>query len=338
MAGALRLTFEREPCLEHAAGVEGERHARVVWRAADGRVLGMGTRSVQRLSWEGQPCLVGYLAQLRLAPGVRAPRRLMADGYRLLLGSRRADELPFDFTSVLADNRRARRLLEAGLPGLPRYEPLARYATLTLPVGRARRIPCPSDVELAPASEGDVEGIAACLAEHRGQRSLGACWTADDLRSPVRSRGLAPGDFLLARRAGRLVACAALWDQRAYKQVVVRGYAPWLGRLRPLHNLLAPLLRRARLPAPGGQLSAAFVSHLAVPPDAPELFDALLAGLWNEAGRRGLWWLIAGLSAESRWLPRATRSYPHRRDDSQLYAVGDLAPAGRPCEPDVALL
>lgn len=338
MGGALRLTLEREPSIEHAAAVEGEHHARIVLRDAGDGVLGMGTRSVLRVSWEGQPRHVGYLAQLRLAPGVRAPRRLMAEGYRLLLASRRPAELPFDFTSILADNQQARRLLEAGLPGLPRYAPVARYATLTLPLGRPRRVPCPRGVELAPAGEGDFEEIAAHLAEGRRERSLGACWTAEDLRSPVRSRGLAPGDFLLARRAGGLAACAALWDQRAYKQVVVRGYAPWLTRLRPLHNLLAPLLRRPRLPPVGGQLAAAFVSHVAVPAGAPELFDALLAGLWNEASRRGLAWLMVGLSADSAWLPRVTRSYPHRRSDSVLYAVGEAPPEARPCEPELALL
>ncbi len=339
MAGAIRLTLEREPDLAHAADVEGQRHARVVLRDGGGRVIGMGARSVQRVFWEGRPRRVGYLAQLRLAPGVRVPRRLMAEGYRLLLQARQADELPFDYTSILVHNARARRLLEAGLPGLPRYTPLARFVTLTLPVGgRPRRVAPRAGVELAFGRDEDLPAIAACLDELRQDQPLAACRTADDLRSPVRSRGLSPGDFLLARRGAGLVACAALWDQRAYKQVVVQGYAPWLARLRPVHNLLAPLLGRPALPAPGGQLFTAFVSHVAVPADTPELFDALLAGLWNDAGRRGLPWLLVGLSAESPWLSRVTRAYRHRRDDSELYAVGEPAPQARPCQPELALL
>lgn len=338
MAGAIRLTLEREPDLAHAADVEGERHARIVLRDGAGRVLGMGARSVQTVSWEGRPRRVGYLAQLRLAPGVRLPRRLAAEGYRLLLDARGPDELPFDYTSILAGNARARRLLEAGLPGLPLYTPLARYVTLTLPVGRPRRVAAPAGVELARGRDEDLPAIADCLAARRQDQPLAACWTADELRSPVRSRGLSPGDFLLARRGEELVACAALWDQRAYKQVVVRGYAPWLARLRRVHNLLAPLLGRPALPAPGGRLSTAFVSHVALPADTPGLFDALLAGLWNDAGRRGLPWLLVGLSAESPWLSRVTRAYRHRRDDSQLYAVGEPAPQARPCQPELALL
>lgn len=338
MAGAVRLTLEREPDLGQAAAVEGERHARIVLRDETGRVLGMGARSVQRVFWEGRPRRVGYLAQLRLAPGLRLPRRLTAEGYRLLLDARQADELPFDYTSILSDNVRARRLLEAGLPGLPRYTPLARYVTLTLPVGRPRRVAPPAGVELGWGRDQDVPEIAACLDELRRERPLAACWTADELRSPIHSRGLSSRDFLLARQGGRLAACAALWDQRAYKQVVVRGYAPWLGRLRPWHNLVAPLLRRPALPPPGRQLATACVSHLAVPEGATELFVALLAGLWSEAGRRGLPWLLVGLSAESPWLAQVTRVYPHRRDDSQLYAVGEPVPQARPCQPELALL
>ena len=45
-------------------------------------------------------------------------------GYHAMDRTRLADELPYDLTSIVSDNHTARRLLERGLPGLPRYLPV----------------------------------------------------------------------------------------------------------------------------------------------------------------------------------------------------------------------
>ena len=55
-----------------------------------------------------------------------------------------ADAVGFHLTAILARNETARRLLEAGLPGLPRYSPVAEIKTFTLATrGRwVRRCEC----------------------------------------------------------------------------------------------------------------------------------------------------------------------------------------------------
>ncbi len=65
--GSIRVTLEREPDSFLAAGIEGDTHQVVVARdSGTGRLLGMGTRSVNNAYINGQRERLGYLSQLRL--------------------------------------------------------------------------------------------------------------------------------------------------------------------------------------------------------------------------------------------------------------------------------
>ena len=322
LAGAIHVTLEREPDLALAAAVEGERHATIVARRRDGGVCGMGSRSVAAAFVNGRPCRLGYLGQLRLDRDQRLHGgllRLLADGYGRLRGLRAADEATFDLTAVVADNRPARRLLEAGLPGLPTYVELEPFVTLVLPVPGARRPAPPADVALARGSPERMAEVAACLERNRRRYQFARRFTAAQLLSPVCSRGLAPHDFQLAIGAGgEVTGCLALWDQSDFKQVVVRGYGRRLGLLRPALNRLAPLLGTPRLPAAGERLPHAYLSHVAVDGDDPRVFAALLAAARRAAAGRFLY-LVAGFAERHPFVAAVGRRA--RRFRSILYAV-----------------
>ena len=76
-----------------------------------------------------------------------------------------------------------------------------------------------------------------------------------------------------------------------------------------------------RLPAPGARLKSAFVSHVAVDDDDPEVMLALLAAVRDTAAARGLDYLVLGL-AEGRPLLDAIReNVPCRTYASLIYQV-----------------
>lgn len=330
MGDTIRLTLEREPSVWMAAGIEGERHHTVVARErGTGRIVGMGSRAVRRAWVDGRPVRLGYLAQLRRLPELRG-RALLAEGYAACAATRRPDELPFDLTTIVADNRAARRLLERGLPELPVYRPWAELVTLTIPVARRAR-PLPPGI--APAVAADLPAIAGCLERNLRRYQFAPAWTAADLADPERARGLAPEDFLLARDPGdppeRVRGCVAVWDQRGFKQVVIRGYAPALGRLRPLVNLAAAPAGRPRLPPLGSALALGFLSHLAVDGDDAETAVALIAAARARAAARGVALLSLGLARANPMLPTVRRRFPARELASILYLVHrpEAAPA-----------
>jgi len=126
IGGAIRLSFEREPSYFASVRREGSRHYTVCARDA-GKVVAMASRTV----W---PTGVGYLHQLRIAPSHRhLTRQFLRIGFRMLRETRANDEAPYDVTTIVSDNAVARRVLEAGLPGLPRYSPVERILTMLLP-------------------------------------------------------------------------------------------------------------------------------------------------------------------------------------------------------------
>ncbi|HYD42277.1 MAG TPA: hypothetical protein VEB43_15730 [Anaeromyxobacter sp.] len=346
LRGRVTVSLEREPSFELAAAVEGDRHDVLVARAGDGAVVGLACRSVRTALVNGAPARVGYLGQLRLTRAGRASLRAVREGFARLAAARRSDELPFDFTSIVSDNAPARRLLEAGVAGLPTYRRLGELATLSFAIPR-RAPPAQDGLRVVPGTPERLEEIAAFLRRHGGARQLAACPTAAELASPERARGLAAGDFLLVERGGTLLACGAIWDQRGFKQTVVRGYAPLLAAARPVFAALAalaPALGLPALPRVGAALPAAFLAFVRVADGAEPAFAALLDAALRAARARRLGALVLGLGADDPLLPAARRR-PHVAYRSTLYAVhgadGARAAAaldGRPLGPEVATL
>lgn len=316
LPGAITVALEREGA---ADGVEGDFHQLLVARqGGSGRLVGMASRAVADVFLDGWPRRVGYLGQLRFAAGWRRRRRFLQDAFEFLHRLHQDGRAPFYLASLMADNRAAHRLLTAGLPGLPVFRELAELVTLVLPVAGRRRAP---PVPLETGSRQRLAETAACLERHGRRHQLASRWTAADLLSPRRTPGLSPEDFVLATDGGRVIGCAALWDQRSFKQTRVVAYAPALARLRPWLNLAAPWLCIPRLPPVGEVLRQAFVSHLAVDGDAPETALALVEALRRRAARRQLDYLVLGLPAASPLLPVLRRRLRPREVVSVLHAV-----------------
>lgn len=337
MRGAVSVTFEREPHYFAGAGIAGANDQTIVAYDRD-RLLCIG-RCTTREAWvNGEVRRVGYLAELRLHPRAQGRFDILRGGYRFFRELHAPAPADVYFTSIAADNLRARRLLERGAPGLPRYTFLAEFATLLIPVGRVSDVASGSVVPNAPYPQ-LVDFLNASARRHQ----LAAHWTAERLES-LGAHGLARHDFVAIRSArGELLGCAALWDQRAFRQTKIHAYGGALRRARPLLNLLAPLLGRPRLPAPGTVLAQAFASPLACAPEQPAALLAVVNTLRRAAAARGLDWLTLGFAASDPRVATLQSRFRCRTYRTRLYRVGwpgepAFAFDARPFQPEVALL
>jgi hypothetical protein len=321
LPGRVALSYEREPSYFAATALEGPFHQTIVARAAGGgEVLACANRSVRDLFVNGEVRPVGSMSQLRLAPRLRRGMglaRFLSRAFAFFRILHQDGRTPFYLVSVVAGNGPARRLLTSGLPGFPRLRPLGSLVTCAIQLGGLRPpLPLPRGLRLEAGCEARLPAVLDCLERNGRRRQLAPCWTAETLCRPDSTPGLAAPDFSLALDGERVAGCLAAWDQRAVKQLVVRGYGGALAAWRPLLNLLAPLGGWPRLPAPGSALASCYASHRAVDGDDPAVFAALLRAACNRAVRQGCRFLTFGLGAAdpARAALAGYRVTPYRSD------------------------
>jgi hypothetical protein len=354
-AGSVRLSLEREPDSRLAAWIEGDLHETIVvrHRKGDGAVA-IASRSVRSAFLNGAPTPLGYLGQLRIDQRYRRRRGLLDAGFRFAreLHERHAREsnaAPRVYlASVVADNLPARRLLARRVTGWPTFEPMDTLVSLAIPLERRPRPSLRPGLELRRGGADLVDDIVACLNRNGRRFQFFPAWTRGDLLSPMRTRGLAPEDFVVALRDGRAIGCAACWDQRAFKQVRVRGYARGVAPFRPVLNLFSPALGVPRLPPVGAQLQNAYVSHLAIDEDQDgdgSVLTALVKEVGTVARSKRADYVLFGMSSRDAALSTIRHAFRHRAYESILYVAfwPDGEPVaraldGRPSNPELAIL
>jgi hypothetical protein len=309
LGGDIRLSLERDPDYFASLARECRRHDTVLVEDAEsGELIGMGTRLVQTAWRRGDPGLLGYLSQIRLAEGHRLPPRAVRRAWEQLGATRRMEEAPFDLTSITRDNRSARRLLEHGLPGQPRYHPIGDYRVKALATGRP--LPEPQGVELLEADEAAWQEILEWRRARRRRAALA-------LAGPSEGRVLR----LVARRRGRLLAGLAVLDATPWRQLVVRGYGGRLGPLRPALNLARGMTGTPRLPRVGEPLRCGQVVDLAHARGEEPAAIALLRAAARRAQALGLDLLLVGHAERDPLGSWLSRTLPGRDYRTRLYAV-----------------
>ena len=351
MPGRVSISLEREPDARLAAAIEGDVHHTIVARDVDGgRIVAMGSVSVRDRYLNGQRTRVGYLGQLRLDRNHRSRMSIVRGGYALLRELHASVGSPLCFTSIASDNAAARRLLERGLPGMPTYRPLWELVTIVFRRrrnGEFRKVTSRvrpglrnTGLSLRHGSPELISEIHALLNHANAGMQLAPAWTLTELHS------LPPSHLRILSERDRRIACAAMWDQRAFKQAVVRGYPTALTLARVPINLLAPLTRLPRLPAIGHPLAHAFASHLSTPPDRPDLIEPLLRSLHGSAHTLGIDSFTVGFDARDPRLAIVRRAFGGLEYRTQLYLVhwpdgataADAVDRTRIVAPEVALL
>lgn len=285
LPGWVTLSFEREPDFFAAEAVDDAEHVSVV-AEIDGKLAGFFSRSVRQVYIRGKLCRLGYLGELRVHPGYRNRLELLRGGYRYWREQLRSEsELDWDITAILADNRVARRLLEKGGIGLPPYLPVSPLVTLAFSTTAFSN---PAAVYIAENT--DLERYCRFINAVNCERDLAPHARAENLRAALNSGGTMLG----IEESGKIVACVMLWDRRSFRQEVVRSYATPVRILRPLMNLLLPIVRLPKLPPEGSTLATACLAWLAIEPGREEeLLLRILSAAASHARATGLQTLIA---------------------------------------------
>ena len=297
VGGRFGISLEREPDAFAADFNLAEDQVFILARPIiGGPAFGLCERVVWDAFVDGVARRLPYLGALRVASDHRHRIGIPRGGFRALRElAEDPDDLPFALTSIASDNYAARRLLAAGLPGMPNYRPIGEFSTFAL-----RPRPSPTEPFISAAQASDLPAISAFLRKNAASLQFVQNWTEEKLEG-LAAFGLRPEDFLVARDGGVIRAVLAVWDQRAFRQTVIRRYPRPLGLFRPLLNIVAPLTRMPRLPPLGTPSNQATLSHLAASEGDSEAVVALVAAALDQAARRGFDAALIGFATERRW-------------------------------------
>ena len=320
--GEIAVHFRRGPTVAESLAADGDEVVLAVCHDTDtGALAGMGACVLRREWFNGRAGVGAYLTALKRARGQRAAMAALPLAYQWL-GDTVKDRAPFFYTTILAGNDPALRLLTRPHPGLPAYTELGTYTVFVYGTRRAPRLP--HGVSLV---QGWDEALAAF---YREQLPRFACAPLD-----ARLAGLRDEDYYSLRTGGAVVAAGAVWDQRATKQYVVTGYArPYrVARRLPLTAFGYPRLPEEGVPADYVTLAAVVVaeSHR----DLGAAFVQSLAARAPEAD-----FALYGLTSDHPLAAQAARPR-HVTYSSRVFSVGfpgNPTPDGRPFMLEVGLL
>jgi hypothetical protein len=317
MPGNITLAFLREPSFflaEQAGSIDSQ-----VLLCRDrtlGRLVGMGSRSFRSVYIDGDPATIGYLSMLR---GIwRARGNIgLARGYQYLKELHADGAVPYYFTTILAENTEAMRLLTSGRGGLPIYQPAARLVTYLLPLTRKRRGHRPS-AAVSKVRQDDLSQAVAFLQEWNGRYQFAPAYTLQDM---LGQSTLLPGfsweDLYVYRQDGRVSGTLGVWDQQSFKQTLVTDYSRKMRAVRPVYNLYASMIGTPRLPAAGTTIK---VVYAAFTTGDRRVFAELLRQACNDWSGRGYDYLSVGFCVDHECSSIAAR-YATRRIASTLYIV-----------------
>ncbi len=342
LGGAIQVSFEREPDYFHGENIVGI--DRTVIAMQNETVVCMGKCSTHDRWVNGRVLPVGYLGELRLDRRAQGRFDILRAGYDFFRATQSENPAACYFTSIATDNLRARSLLERGARGLPRYRFLTDFVTLLIPVRRRSPASLPHGLCLASGKDVPIERLVAFLNEQGSRHLLATAWSPEVLLGLAR-HGLPSERIAVMLHGSRIVACTGVWDQRSFRQTVVRGYRPLLARIRPLLNVVAQLTRTARLPAVGTVVPQAFLSPFACEPGFETAIPPLIEAAFALASPLGAELVTLGLNALDPRLKLIRRRYRPREYQTRLYQVGwaetsstALLPPGGPYFPEISLL
>lgn len=336
----VNITFEREPNYfsgEQLMGLSGaviaheQRHPRAV--------VGMYNYTLLPVHINGIPQQAGYLGGLRVNPAYRHRLSIVKNGFQSLRYLMpHALNPPLWFTSLSAENTKARRLLEAGLKQLPRYQPHGELETLAISTqhGHFHGL-------LQAAEAADIHPLIEFFNQQAQRYQFSTVLTAEWLLNLNPDKGLVLNDFWIAKNQGQITACLAIWDQRAFKQTVARRYRFPLNQFLGPYNCLAKMTGRMTLPKPGQALEQVFIAFVAIQDHAGQFALEVIQEALALAKNKGAHVGVLGLASDNalcQKLKKTLKPNIYRScietvtwPDSPLTSIDQ-----RPPQPEVALL
>jgi hypothetical protein len=296
VSGNIALALEREPNYLQGAFVQtDDPDIYLCIETAAKRVAGLFNMGSRDVYIHGKPTRARYWCDLRIHPdyqGSTALLRMMAfvtDSGKLNM------EWPAQ-TIVFGDNTKMRDLIRRSKASkfqsrYPVYHPAGNYISHLLALGQTYAVD--PHFRIRQANQADVAAMQAFINQHASKKQYAPVVKLHHLQTPV-YRGQSIMGYWLAFDGDTLLGICGTWDQSEFKQTVVAGYSRTFQFIRPIYNLLSPVLRQPKMPPSGAKLPYLYLHTVCVTDNKPTIFENLIRHIANYYRKQTYAYLLYG--------------------------------------------
>jgi hypothetical protein len=315
MKGSISISFESEPSFFDALDIQGGESQVVIAKTDTNKIIGFGVRTINPMYVNGNIRNVGYLSTLRVNSDFRN-NTFLARGYRFFRKLDEDGKVPFYLTTIVEDNLDARKILESGKAGLPRYTPLDILSTSII---KPKLKKMDSEHVVLKGNNFSLEEIVRFINMEGKKKQFHPYYDVSDFNSP-RLRGLEKKDFYVAVEGDEIIGTLAKWDQSSFKQTRVVGYDKRMRIIRPFINLSSRFSNIPYLPQTGKLLHYFHTAFPTTKDNDPSILESLLKEIASDSKNNDYDYFTIGLT-RSDPLREAVKPFSPREYNAIVYLV-----------------
>jgi len=273
------LVCTRVPNAYLSYSFEGEKTILALCKESKtGEIAGLGVCIIKTLYVNGQREKVGYFEEVRLKKAYQENQFLIPQMYQFLYNACKEEDISYYITNKTGEKTPEEELLGRKRSYMPDFIYLDDYELFICKVGiNFKTFP---GYTFRQAQKEDAQELLAFY-KKTGQ--------AHDIYPYINKKvfknqypGLDIQDFYVLYKDEELVGCGAIWDQRSYKQYVVKHYDLWMGLLQivsPIFNLVG----LPKMPAVDEALAINKLAFIAMQDNDEKVFEIFLTHLQKVA-------------------------------------------------------
>ncbi|MDZ4667671.1 MAG: hypothetical protein SGJ00_07285 [bacterium] len=313
MAGNIDLALERNPNFFAGSYVQCEEPEVFVCEAANLNVVGVFSIGSRRVWLHGAVKTIRYLSDLRLDEHTQRAKALFficdfinKEGF---LKGNLAQTIVFEGNAAM---HRVIALLNERAKKHPSYQYFKQgvyVSTLLNLKNKAAFVK--QQYRLSRATKLDIKRMNDFMEREARLRPFFPYYVIGENQTPY-TNGLHLGDYYIAENEHEILGIGAVWDQGAFKQTRVKGYASLYKILRPFHNLWVYFMGGFSLPAAGEIMPYLNLHGVLIKNNDAAVFKALLNQILADYRSSPYSYLLCGMDENSLLMP-AFNSYVSKR-------------------------
>lgn len=309
MQGMVQLTLERQPNIFESLDLSGHKTLfKVVEDTEIKKIVGCVGFAYRNIYVNGEPKEIVFASDVRVSPKYRGRGvlKLIAQGFH--------DEMAGQWTQgiVLKGNAKAEKVMLDKIPDyMPKSFPFEEMNTNL--VFSRRSVKFKSEAVLRMATEADIPAMQALHDVEAPKYQFAPQYDYQAmLDGHSYYRGLTVSDFVVAEKAGEIIAFAGLWNQKANKQTRVTKYHWSLKAVRAFYNIFNKVIGSAKLPKEGDYLHYLYMNSIICSEAHSDVFRDIVAYSIQHAYRMGMVGVSISMSPK----------------DSRINALGGFSKSG----------